>query len=88
MLGNSAFAATDSAKGDPAEEGESLALMALVKKFAPIPNWIDGSDRFWVKHETSEGIRFLVIDAVIGAGVLYCPMEMGSDPVFRIHVTI
>ncbi len=63
---HSACAATDSAETDLATASETFALMALVKNLAPSPNWIDGSDRFWVRNESPEGTQYLMVDAASG----------------------
>lgn len=65
VLGNTTWAAATT-DADPASAFESAALVALVKNLSPSPNWIAGSDRFWVKNESTEGTRFLVVDAEDG----------------------
>jgi dipeptidyl aminopeptidase/acylaminoacyl peptidase len=66
LLGNTAWAAATTTEADQASAFESAALVALVKNLAPAPNWIAGSDRFWVKNESAEGTRFLVVDTADG----------------------
>ena len=58
-------ATTETARQDPAEF-ESAALMALVANLLPQADWIDGEDRFWMKQETGDGARFVVVDAATG----------------------
>lgn len=47
-------------------EFESAKLMALVTNLRPEAHRIDGEDRFWMKQETREGARFVVVDAASG----------------------
>ncbi len=58
------------ADSDPSDgrsiEFESANLMAQVKNLFPAPNWINGEDRFWVKNESADGSRFIVVDVVTG----------------------
>jgi dipeptidyl-peptidase-4 len=39
---------------------------ALVRNARVQPHWIDGSDRFWYRHETAEGGEFLEVDPTRG----------------------
>ena len=60
----------DEARQDPAgqdpAEFESAALMALVTNLRPEAHWIGDEDRFWMKQETGDGARFVVVDAASG----------------------
>ena len=56
---------SDEARQDPAEF-ESAALMALVTNLRPEAHWIGDEDRFWMKQETGDGARFVVVDAASG----------------------
>ena len=56
---------SDDARQDPAEF-ESAALMALVTNLRPEAHWIGGEDRFWMRQETGDGTRFVVVDAASG----------------------
>ena len=56
----------DPAGKDPAEF-ESAALMALVTNLRPEAHWIGDEDRFWMKQETGDGARFVVVDAASGS---------------------
>lgn len=51
---------------DRASEFESARLMSLVRNLCPSLHWIGDSDRFWVRNETAEGTRFVVVDAASG----------------------
>ena len=44
---------------------------ALVRNARVQPHWIDGSDRFWYRHETADGGEFLVVDPARGTLVLH-----------------
>lgn len=61
---------SDEARQDPAgqdpAEFESAALMALVTNLRPEAHWIGDEDRFWMKQETGDGARFVVVDAASG----------------------
>ena len=50
---------------DPAEL-ESANLMALVTNLRPEAHWIGNQDRFWMKQETGDGVRFVAVDAASG----------------------
>lgn len=50
---------------DPAEL-ESTKLMALVTNLRPEAHWIGDQDRFWMKQELADGVRFVVVDAASG----------------------
>ena len=56
---------SDDAGQDPAEF-ESTALMALVTNLRPEAHWIGDEDRFWMKQETGDGARFVVVHAASG----------------------
>ncbi|HJM84599.1 MAG TPA: hypothetical protein QGI69_04955 [Candidatus Marinimicrobia bacterium] len=43
---------------------ESLNLMAMVKNLAPAPNWIGNEDRFWVKNENMDGVRYRIVNLI------------------------
>lgn len=45
---------------------ESAPLVMKIKNLRPIANWINGEDRFWVKDESLEGHRFIVVDVATG----------------------
>ena len=47
-------------------EMESSALMSKVKNLNPTARWIGDEDRFWVRDETADGLRFRVVDAASG----------------------
>ncbi len=34
----------------------------LVRNISVAPNWIDGSDRFWYRRQSSQGHQFVVVD--------------------------
>ena len=61
---------SDEARQDPTgqdpAEFESAALMALVTNLRPEAHWIGDEDRFWMKQETGDGARFVVVDAASG----------------------
>ncbi|MBB4633880.1 S9 family peptidase [Sphingosinicella soli] len=43
------------------------AVRNLVLNAAPVPNWIEGTDRFWYLHQMPDGFRFVTVDAATGA---------------------
>lgn len=65
LLGGTALA-DESAAADRVAAFESARLMSLVRNLRPIPHWIGRSDRFWVRSETPDGVRFIVVDAASG----------------------
>lgn len=64
-LASAAFADA-SAAAERAAQFESARLMALVKNLRPSPHWIADSERFWLRNETPEGVRFIVVEASSG----------------------
>ena len=62
----SACAADDNGASLDAADWESAALMPLVANLRPEAHWIGDEDRFWMKQETGDGARFVVVDAATG----------------------
>ncbi|MDX2057917.1 MAG: DPP IV N-terminal domain-containing protein [Gemmatimonadales bacterium] len=44
----------------------SAPLMAKVRNGNPVPRWLGGEDRFWIRLETARGHGFVVVDASTG----------------------
>ena len=61
--GNNVLSADEEERAAAFESGR---LMTLVRNLAPRANWIDTSDRFWIRNEITDGVLFEIVDAATG----------------------